>query len=160
MAIVKLISLKNKQLRMKYAHRHVIETMNSFWQYIHFTNETHLNSNEVFAKRVLREQDTRYEAANMQVMSHMKDVKFHFEALIFWHHKSSLLFYNDEHDSSSVVIKKSSSHADQDIRRKRHISSVYWNERRHCHTIQRSSSVKIRWLRLATRSDCYLCTLN
>jgi hypothetical protein len=106
MIIIKLISLKNRQLRVEYDHRHVIETMNSFWQYVHFTNETHLNSNEIFAKRVLREQSTRYEAANMQVMSQIKEVKLHFEASISWHHKSSLIFYNDEHDSSLVIIKK------------------------------------------------------
>jgi hypothetical protein len=107
MIIVKLINLKNRQLRVEYDHRHVIETMNSFWQYVHFTNETHLNSNKIFAKRVLREQSTRYEAANMQVMSQMKEIKLHFEASISWHHKSSLIFYNDEHDSSLVIIKKS-----------------------------------------------------
>jgi hypothetical protein len=107
MIIVKFISLKNKQLRVKYDRRHVIETMNSFWQYVHFTNETHLDPNEIFSKRVLREESTRYEAANMQVMSQMKRVKLHFETSISWHHKSSLIFYNDEHDSSSVVIKKS-----------------------------------------------------
>jgi hypothetical protein len=107
MIIVKLISLKNKQLRVKYDRRHVIETVNSFWQYVHFTDEAHLDSNEVFSKRVLREESTRYEAANMQVMSQMKKVKLHFETSISWHHKSPLIFYNDQHDSSFVVIKKS-----------------------------------------------------
>jgi transposase len=82
MAIVKPISLKNKQLRVKYDCRHVIETMNSFWQYVYFTNETHFDPNEVFSKRVLREESTRYEAANMQVMSQMKKMKLHFEASI------------------------------------------------------------------------------
>jgi hypothetical protein len=107
MIIIKLISLRNKQLRVEYDHRHVIETMNSFWQYVHFTNETHLNSNEIFAKKMLREQSTRYEAANMQIMFQIKEVKLHFEVSISWHHKSSLIFYNDEHDSSLVIIKKS-----------------------------------------------------
>jgi hypothetical protein len=69
MIIIKLINLKNKQLRINYDHRHVITTMNLFWQYVHFTNEIHLNSNEIFAKKVLREQSTRYKAANMQIMS-------------------------------------------------------------------------------------------
>jgi transposase len=106
MTIVKPISLKNRQLRVEYDHRHVTETMDSFWQYVHFTNETHLNPNEIFAKRVLREQSTRYEAANMQVMPQMKEIKLHFEASISWHHKSPLIFYNDEHDSSLVIIEK------------------------------------------------------
>jgi hypothetical protein len=32
--MIKLISLKNKQLRMKYDRRHQTETMHSFWQYV------------------------------------------------------------------------------------------------------------------------------
>jgi hypothetical protein len=104
---IKLISHKNKQLRQKYDRRHLNETMNSYCQYVHFSNETHFDSDETYSKRVLREQNTRYESQNMQIMLNMKKVKLHFEISIFWHHKSSLQFYNDEHDSSFVVIKKS-----------------------------------------------------
>jgi hypothetical protein len=82
MAIVKPISLKNKQLRVEYGRRHVAETVNSFWQYVHFTDEAHFDPDEVFSKRVLREEGTRYEAANMQAMPQMKGMKLHFGASI------------------------------------------------------------------------------
>jgi hypothetical protein len=104
---IKLISNKNKQLRKEYDLRHQNETIESFWQYIHFTDETHFDSDETYSKRVLREEETRYEICNMQIMFNLKDVKLHFAASIFWHHKSPLQFYNDEHDSSSVITKKS-----------------------------------------------------
>ncbi len=104
---IKKISLKNQKLRVEYDHRHKDETIDSFWQYVHFTNEARLNSNETYSKRILREEGTRYETRNMQFMLNMKEVKLHFAASIFWHHKSPLLFYNDEHDSSFVIIKKS-----------------------------------------------------
>jgi hypothetical protein len=68
MIIVKVINPKNKQLRMKYDHLHVIETMKTFWQYVHFTNEAYFDSNEIFTKKMFREKNTRYKAANMQVM--------------------------------------------------------------------------------------------
>ncbi len=63
MNIVKSISSKNKQMKVKYDHRHVIETVNSFWQYVYFTDEAHFDSDKFFAKRMLREESTRYEAA-------------------------------------------------------------------------------------------------
>jgi hypothetical protein len=105
---VKKISSKNRKLRMKYDHRHKNETIESFWQYVHFTNETHADPKELYSKRILREEDTRYESENMQSMSDMKKIKLHFAASVFWHHKSFLIFYNDEHDTSLVIIKKSS----------------------------------------------------
>jgi hypothetical protein len=94
-------------LRKDYDLRHRTETIESFWQYIHFTDKTHFDSNESYSKRVLREEKTRYEALNMQIMSDLKDVKLHFAVSIFWHHKSSLQLYNDEHDLSFVITKKS-----------------------------------------------------
>ncbi len=103
---VKKLNEKNKKLRVEYDHRHVIETMNFFWQYVHFIDEAHFDLDEIFSKRVLREESTRFESENMQIMSDMKEVKLHFAISIFWHHKNSLQFYNDEHDSSLVVIKK------------------------------------------------------
>jgi hypothetical protein len=73
---------------------------------VHFTNETHVDLEELYSKRILREQDTRYESENMQSMLDMKEVKLHFAAFVFSHHKSFLIFYNDEHDTSSMIIKK------------------------------------------------------
>jgi hypothetical protein len=104
---VKDISSKNRKLRVKYDHRHKDETIEFFWQYVHFTNEAHVDSKELYSKRILREEDTRYESQNMQSMFEMKEIKLHFAASVSWHHKSLLIFYNDEHDSSLVIIRKS-----------------------------------------------------
>ncbi len=43
---IKDISLKNRKLRVKYDHRHKDETIESFWQYVHFTDEAHLDLEE------------------------------------------------------------------------------------------------------------------
>jgi hypothetical protein len=106
MTKVKEISLKNQKLRVEYGHRHKDETIDSFWQYVHFTDEAHLDPSESYSKKILREEGTRYEARHMQSMPNMKGVKLHFAASISWHHKSPLLFYNDEHDPPPVITKK------------------------------------------------------
>jgi hypothetical protein len=114
-----------KEMRVEYDHRHMPETMNSFWQYIHFTDEAHFDPDEVFAKRVLREEDTRYEAANMQAMSQMKAVKLHFEASIFYIIRAHCCFTMTSIIQHLLSSKSHSTHADQDIRRKRRINNVY-----------------------------------
>jgi hypothetical protein len=76
-------------------------------RYIHYIDEAHIDSDKTYSKRVLREEETRYEACNMQIMLDLKSVKLHFVVSIFWHYKSPLQFYNDEHDLSLVIIKKS-----------------------------------------------------
>jgi hypothetical protein len=50
---------------------------------VHFTDEAHLDLDEIFSKRVLREESTRFEPENMQIMSDMKEVKLHFAASVF-----------------------------------------------------------------------------
>jgi hypothetical protein len=71
------LSNKNKQLRVEYAKEHETHTIHNFWQYVHFTDEAHFDSNQVFEERVLREEDTRYNKENLQTMSIMKEVKLH-----------------------------------------------------------------------------------
>lgn len=106
MAKVKALSHKNKQLRVEYSRRHQDKTVESFWQYVHFTDKTHIDPNQLYSKFVLREEGTWYESENLPRMPDMKGVQLHFVASILWHHKSSLLFYNDEHDPPPVITKK------------------------------------------------------
>lgn len=106
MVKVKKISQKNRRLRVEYGERYQHETVNSFWQFVHFTDEAHFDPDECYSKRILREEGTRYESENLQSMPDMKGVKLHFGASISWWHKSSLEFYNDEHDPPPVVTKK------------------------------------------------------
>lgn len=65
---------------------------------MHFTNEAHVDPNQVHSKHILGEEGTCYEVE--------KRVKFYFAASISWHHKSPLEFYIDETDPSPVVMKK------------------------------------------------------
>jgi hypothetical protein len=76
-AKVRKISNKNKELRMQYAKEHETHTVHNFWQYVHFSDEAHFDSNQTFSDRVLREEETRYEPENMQTMLDMKSVKLH-----------------------------------------------------------------------------------
>lgn len=46
MAKVKDISKKNKLLRVEYERRHEHKTVDSFWQFVHFTDEAHIDLNE------------------------------------------------------------------------------------------------------------------
>ena len=105
-AIVRSISNKNKLLRKQYAESHKTHTVVDYWQYVHFTDEAHFDSDQMFQERTLREEGTRYEQENMQTMSDMKEVKLHVAASISWHHKGALQFYNDEHDMSDIQIQK------------------------------------------------------
>jgi hypothetical protein len=50
---------------------------------VHFTDEAHLDLDEIFSKRVLCEKNKRFESENMQIMSDMKKVKLHFAVSIF-----------------------------------------------------------------------------
>jgi curved DNA-binding protein CbpA len=105
--IIWSINNKNKLLRKQYAETHKMHTVVDFWQYVHFTNEAHFDSNQMLQKQTLREEDIRYEKKNMQTMSNMKRIKLHVVVFISWHHKEVLQFYNDEHDMSDIQIKKS-----------------------------------------------------
>ena len=73
---------------------------------MHFTNEAHFDSNQMFEERVLREKSTRYETKNLQTMFDMKKIKLHVAASISWHYKGTLQFYNDEHDVLEIQTKK------------------------------------------------------
>jgi uncharacterized protein YaiI (UPF0178 family) len=50
---------------------------------VHFTDEAHADPKELYSKRILREEGTRYESENMQSMLDMKEVKLHFAASMF-----------------------------------------------------------------------------
>jgi hypothetical protein len=87
MTKLRMISHKNKTLRIIYEKKHKNYTIENFWQYIHFIDETHFDSNQTFQKRILREESTRYETENMRTLSNMKRIKLHIAVSISWHHK-------------------------------------------------------------------------
>lgn len=110
---------------MQYGLDHQHDTVENFFQFVHFTDETHFDPDQTYNQLVLREEGLiwiiqqlnimfiyetgiKYKFENMQLMSDMKGVKLHVAASISWHHKSALQFYNDEHDKPSIQIKKPS----------------------------------------------------
>jgi hypothetical protein len=105
--MIRSISQKNVKLRIFYKKKHENLIDKNFWQYVHFTNETHFDLNQTFQERVLREKDIKYESKNTQTMSNMKKVKLHIIVFVSWHYKSVLQFYNDEHDMFDIQITKS-----------------------------------------------------
>lgn len=110
-AVARAISDKNQGERVQYGKEHKGKTIEDFWQYIHFTDEAHIDPSEFAQEYVLREQGTRYEAYNLQknstqnIWQSLDGAKLHIAASISWHHKSELLFYNDE-DNHLPIPKK------------------------------------------------------
>ncbi len=82
MTKLRMISDKNKALRMIYEKEHKNHTIENFWQYVHFIDEAHFDPNQTFQRRILREEGTRYETENMQTLPNMKRVKLHIAASI------------------------------------------------------------------------------
>ena len=52
-----------------------------YFQFIHFIDEAHFDSDDVYSKRTLRKENIRYESQNMQIMLDIKGVKLHFRSL-------------------------------------------------------------------------------
>ncbi len=64
---VKLLRLANKKDRIQYGTEHGLETVESFWQYVTFTDEAHVDPGQVARTCILRE-GTRLNPDNMQKM--------------------------------------------------------------------------------------------
>jgi hypothetical protein len=99
---VKLISSANKKARVQYKNDYESETVESFWQYMTFTDEAHVDSNQVHRGCILRKEGTRLHSDNLQEMPDTQRVKLHMAGFVSWHAKDSLIFYNDENDPSSM----------------------------------------------------------
>jgi hypothetical protein len=97
-AIVRLISSRNTRQREMYGWDHKHHTVANFWQFVHFTDECHIDPHQISQAYVLRRQGTRYNVENLQEPLISTGVKLHLAASVSWHHKSPLQFYNDEND--------------------------------------------------------------
>ena len=106
MAKVKEISPKNKKERVRYAEKHKDETVQSFWQYVHWIDEAHIDPSMEPRQYILREEGTRLQSENMQEMKETVGVRYHIAASVSWHHKGLLQFYNDENDPPEIKIPK------------------------------------------------------
>ena len=97
--IAKEISVANLQHRVNYGEKYQYETIDSFWQFVFFTDEAHFDPSSQGVSRILREQGTRYNPENIQQRPELESVKLHVAGWVNWHAKCERLeFYNDEEE--------------------------------------------------------------
>jgi hypothetical protein len=95
--IEKKISPINLAARVEYGEKYQYETIESFWQYIYYTDEAHIDPSSQGVGNILCEEGTRYEAENIQQRPELKGVKLHIAGWVNWHAKcEELEFYNNE----------------------------------------------------------------
>lgn len=97
-ARVKKIGSKNKDARVQYGHDHENDTVDSFWAFVHWTDEAHVDGTSMSAGRALRQEGTRYNPENLAEMPPLEGVTLHIAASVSYYHKSELIFYNDPND--------------------------------------------------------------
>src|SRR5208337_4080379 len=66
-AFVRAVSKINQRKRVEFATLHQGKTIDNFWQYIHFSDEAHIDPYQSSAEYILREEGTRFEPKNMQM---------------------------------------------------------------------------------------------
>ena len=89
------ISQANKDLRKEYGLKYRDETAESLWQWIHWTDEAHLDRAQAIDQWIFREKGN-LEGLLMEQPS-AGSLVLHIAASVSWHHKSELIFYNDDH---------------------------------------------------------------
>ena len=97
--IQKVISKKNRALRVQYGQEHQDKTIDGFWQFVFFSDEAHIDPSSTAQSYILREQGTRYDTENIQERGEKTGVELHIAAWVTWHSKAERLeFYNDENE--------------------------------------------------------------
>jgi hypothetical protein len=64
--VKKEISKKNRILRANYGRKYEHETIHSFWQFLYFTDESHIDPSSMKQGYILRERGTRTDTENIQ----------------------------------------------------------------------------------------------
>lgn len=86
-----------KALRVSYAQKHLPDTIESYWKWVVFTDEFHLDPSAQRPPRILRPQGTRYELQNIAIRPPKTGVILHCAGWVNWHEKCEILeFYNDK----------------------------------------------------------------
>ena len=97
--ISKQLSKKNRKLRIEFGEKYQDETVESFWQYINFTDEMHIDPSEQRIGHILREEGTRYATENLQERPPKQGSCIHVAGWANWHSKcEKLRFYNNEEE--------------------------------------------------------------
>lgn len=97
---VRAVSKINQGKRVIYCTAYQDKTVEDFWQFIHFSDEAHLDPYQSSAEYILRPDGEALLPENMQ-MEHFDNLsqRLHIAATVSWHHKGALQFYNDENNN-------------------------------------------------------------
>lgn len=97
------ISKPNKTKRKAYGQAHKHETVDSLWQWIHWTDETHIDRAMSIATGIFRE------LGNYEGLVYEEPVPLHLvvhvAASVSYWHKSELIFYNDGQWTHQHLLK-------------------------------------------------------
>ncbi|KAG4427311.1 hypothetical protein IFR05_017205, partial [Cadophora sp. M221] len=97
--VKKEISNANKAKRVKYGKENREKTVESHWQYVHFTDEAHVDPSSTGAGYILREEGTREHPEDIQERPKKEGNKLHMAGWVNWHGKCEKLeFYHDEEE--------------------------------------------------------------
>ena len=102
---IKKLSDRNRETRVQYGQEHKDHTIENYWQFVHFTDEKHVDPGQAQRRRILREPGTRYNDENLQETPDFQGVKLHLATSVSWHHKGELQWYNDEKDAPKLFTK-------------------------------------------------------
>lgn len=154
---VKKLRSQNQKNRVQYTKDHKSETVNSFWQFVCFTNKAHVDSDQMSRICILREEDIRLNSNNMQKMSDTQKVKLHMIDFIFWHHKDSLISI-----TMKMILRlwnqlnKILNLVEANIKRNKSIRNEYATKNYVNLTIRRLNQKKTLWLISITGKRYYL----
>jgi hypothetical protein len=97
---VRAVSKTNRRKRVIYCTAYQGKTIEDYWQFIHFSDEAHLDPYQSSAEYILRPDGEALLPENMQ-MEHFDNLsqRLHIAATVSWHHKGALQFYNDENNN-------------------------------------------------------------
>jgi hypothetical protein len=73
--VKKVVSDKNRKERAEYGEEHIDKSVEDFWSYIFFTDETHIDPTSQAVGDILRERGKRYNTENIEERKEKKGIK-------------------------------------------------------------------------------------
>jgi hypothetical protein len=97
--VSKKISAKNKKDRVEYGKNHLHHTIHNFWQYVFFSDETHIDPSLQGAGYILRERSHRLDTENIQERGEKTGGGFQVAGWCNWWAKCEILEVYNEKDT-------------------------------------------------------------
>ena len=119
----KTLSAATRRARVEYGERHQDKTVESFWQWVIFTDEFHYNPSAQGDPWELREEGTRYKPENVVGRPPKESgIILHGAGWVNWHAKcEKLIFWRDSktEETKNKLIKAAENAVDETIKEKR-----------------------------------------